>query len=88
MLKYTPERGQIIVDAEQHGLEICLAVHDNGIGIAAEICRTSLKNFTVPIKCETLQIKAPDWGWQLLKNLVELNGGKSGPKAGLAKGLP
>lgn len=75
-IKYTPERGQIIVDAEQHGLEICLAVHDNGIGIAAEDLPYIFEKFYRSDKVRNATDKSTGLGLAIAKNLVELNGGK------------
>jgi len=85
-IKYTPERGQIVVDAEQNNHEICLAVHDDGIGIAAGDLPFIFEKFYRSDKVRNSEDKSTGLGLAIAKNLVELHGGSIWAESSEGKG--
>ncbi|WP_353853003.1 ATP-binding protein [Dehalobacter restrictus] len=76
-IKYTPEKGEIVIVAEavQHSNEVCLMVQDTGIGIAAEDLPFIFEKFYRSDKVRNAEDKSTGLGLAIAKNLVELNGG-------------
>lgn len=73
--KYTPRGGRIVLEAELHDNTICIAVRDNGIGIAPERTATIFDLFA---QGQTAPDRAQDGlgiGLSLVKQLVGLHHG-------------
>ncbi|AET67918.1 signal transduction histidine kinase [Desulfosporosinus orientis DSM 765] len=74
-IKYSPAKGQIIVNAEQDSNHVRLAVCDNGIGIAEEDLPYIFEKFYRSDRVRNSEDKSTGLGLSIAKNLIELNGG-------------
>lgn len=85
--KYTPERGRIQLRTEVHDDWIEFNVQDNGIGIAPELQTRVFDLFAQAERTPDRSQGGLGLGLALVKNLVELHGGKvSCSSDGLGKG--
>jgi len=75
--KYTPESGHIVLRAETLAGELHIAVQDNGIGIAPEDqARLFQKFFRADDRLAREMAPGTGLGLNIVKNLVELQGGR------------
>ena len=75
--KYTPESGHIVLRGEAHDGELHIAVQDNGIGIAPEDQgRLFQKFFRAEDRLAREMAPGTGLGLNIVKNLVELQGGR------------
>ena len=85
-IKFTPDGGEIRVEARSDSDGLTIAVVDNGIGIAAENFETVLQPFS--------QVKSPminnkggvGLGLSIVKTLIELHGGRLSLQSTIAAG--
>ena len=85
--KYTPPGGKIKLEVEQRAHEVVISVHDNGIGIAAEMMPQVFKLFTQLNRPLASTESGLGIGLALVQRLVTLHGGKvEVASAGLGEG--
>jgi signal transduction histidine kinase len=85
--KYTPENGSVKLTATLHEREVVIAVEDNGIGMAREFVPQAFDLFTQAERKADRSQGGLGLGLALVKNLVELHGGKVACSSeGLGKG--
>lgn len=74
--KYTPQGGEIRLAVEIQGLQVCISVSDNGIGMDASLLPTVFDLFTqaerTPDRCQG----GLGLGLALVKSIVHLHGGE------------
>jgi PAS domain S-box-containing protein len=75
-IKYTPSGGTVWVKATQEGREVLFAVEDTGIGIAPEVLPRIFDLFTQEAQAADLVPGGLGIGLTIVKELVELHGGK------------
>ncbi len=73
--KYTPEGGKITLIAERSGPEVVVRVHDNGIGIPAELLPRVFDLFVQADQTLSRSRGGLGIGLTLVRSLVELHGG-------------
>jgi signal transduction histidine kinase len=84
--KYTPDGGEIVIEARRNGHFATVSVRDNGIGISAE---NQARLFTQFFRAEDPEVREQaGWGLGLsiVKKMVEAQGGEIGFKSELGKG--
>ncbi|OCZ49850.1 ATP-binding protein [Dehalobacter sp. TeCB1] len=74
-IKYTPEEGQIVIEAGLNNQEVRLTVQDTGVGIASADLPYIFEKFYRSDKVRNAEDKSTGLGLAIAKNLVELNGG-------------
>jgi signal transduction histidine kinase len=74
--KYTPEDGEIRIDAEHRGDRVAVSVKDNGCGIPAEMLPQVFDLFTQANRSLARSEGGLGIGLTLVRNLVEQHGGK------------
>jgi signal transduction histidine kinase len=74
--KYTDKRGQIELSAQCHGDDVLIKVLDNGVGISPELLPRVFDPFTQEDRSLDRTDSGLGIGLALVKNLVELHGGK------------
>lgn len=82
--KYTPEHGEISLETDSLGEDICIRVRDNGIGMTSETVSTVFDLFAQAERTVDRAQGGLGIGLALVKKIVELHGG--GVKA-LSAGL-
>ena len=86
-IKYTPERGHIIVALGREGGHAVMRVQDDGVGIAPERIGTIFELFTQAENAIGRSQGGMGIGLALVRNLVELHGGTIDAQSnGLGKG--
>jgi PAS domain S-box-containing protein len=85
--KYTDSAGQIELSAEAKGSEIAIRVHDNGVGITAELLPRVFDLFTQADQTLSRSRGGLGIGLTVVRSLVELHGGRvSAHSPGLGHG--
>jgi PAS domain S-box-containing protein len=74
-IKYSPSGGPVIVQLEQRGQMACVAVIDQGIGIAAEELPHLFERFYRGTNLDTSGIKGLGVGLYVVKEIVTAHGG-------------
>ena len=74
--KYTPHSGRIQVTMEVHGDQVLVSVEDNGVGMAPEFIPHAFELFAQVEQTSDRSTGGLGLGLALVKNLVELHGGK------------
>jgi len=74
-VKFTPSGGEIRILARRRGANICIAVVDNGIGIAADDIPKVLERFGQADSTLSRRYDGAGLGLPLTKQLIELHGG-------------
>jgi histidine kinase len=86
-LQYTPQGGQVRVNARQHGSEVHISVTDTGIGIAAEHVPFLFTRFYRVDKSRSRAGGGSGIGLTIAKHVVEAHGGRiQAESAGPGKG--
>ncbi|OIJ07734.1 hypothetical protein BKP35_18620 [Anaerobacillus arseniciselenatis] len=85
-IKFTPEGGTVIINAEIKGDEVIVSVEDSGIGIKKENFEKIFNKFNQVNCSSTKSIQGTGLGLAISKNLVELNGGKIWAESEINKG--
>jgi signal transduction histidine kinase len=85
-VKYTPPGGSVVMQAEQQGEMIRLAVRDNGIGISPDDLKAIFNRFFRVRRPETENIEGSGIGLTLVRTLVDLHGGQIGVESRLGEG--
>ena len=75
-VKFTPDNGRIDVTARRDGRDILVAVHDTGIGIAAQDQAAVFEEFRQVGSDYTRKQEGTGLGLALTKRFVELHGGR------------
>ena len=75
-IKFTPTGGEVRVELNQQGDTIRLAVSDTGIGIAPDEQELVFRRFYQAETAQSLSGEGTGVGLSLVRNLVELHGGK------------
>ena len=75
-IKFTPRGGSIDVGLERVGAEARITVRDTGIGISAEALPEVFERFRQVDKSSTRKYGGLGLGLAIVRNLVELHGGK------------
>jgi signal transduction histidine kinase len=75
-VKFTPDNGRIDVTARREGHDILVAVHDTGIGIAAQDQAAVFEEFRQVGSDYTRKQEGTGLGLALTKRFVELHGGR------------
>lgn len=76
-IKYTPEGGQIVVQAGIEDNNLVLSVQDNGLGITPENQKILFERFRRVRRREFQQIKGSGLGLYVVRRVAELHGGKA-----------
>jgi signal transduction histidine kinase len=74
--KYTPEGGEIVLDADVGPHDICFSVSDNGIGMAGHVIDHIFDMFAQAERTSDRTQGGLGIGLALVKNLVQLHGGQ------------
>jgi CheY-like chemotaxis protein len=74
-IKFTPKGGKVDVLLERVNSHVEIAVHDSGIGIAAEFLPVVFERFRQADASTTRSYGGLGLGLSIVKNLVELHGG-------------
>jgi signal transduction histidine kinase len=85
-IKYTPEGGQVQLDAALEGEELVLAVRDNGIGIGPEDLPRIFDKFFRASQAKSSRIPGTGLGLPLARYLVESHGGRIEVESELGQG--
>ena len=85
-IKFTPENGEIVLDAINHKKKIILSVHDNGIGIDPKYHGKIFAKFVQLDSAYTKKESSTGLGLTITKELVELHGGKISVKSEVNNG--
>ena len=86
-IKYTPEGGHIVVSVERNGEHACVRVTDDGVGIDGDRIDTIFELFAQAENAIGRAQGGMGIGLALVKNLLELHGGKISVKSdGVGKG--
>lgn len=75
-VKFTPEGGNVWVDANQAGQGICVTVRDDGIGISPDFLPHLFHRFSQEDTSNTRDHSGLGLGLFLVRHLVELHGGR------------
>jgi signal transduction histidine kinase len=85
--KYTPEGGHLQLEMTVHEGEVVIAVEDNGVGMSPEFISHAFELFAQAERTPDRAAGGLGLGLALVKNLVELHGGKVAcSSAGLGQG--
>jgi signal transduction histidine kinase len=84
--KYTPDGGHIRVRAWSQGSRVHCAVSDSGIGISPEDQKRLFTKFFRAEDPAVREVPGTGLGLCIVKNLVELQGGRIGVKSQIGKG--
>jgi signal transduction histidine kinase len=74
--KYTPEGGHVKLETTVHESEVVIAVKDNGVGMSPEFISHAFELFAQAERTPDRKSGGLGLGLALVKNLVELHGGK------------
>ena len=85
-IKFTPENGEIVLDAINQKKKIILSVHDNGIGIDPKYHGKIFAKFVQLDSAYTKKESSTGLGLTITKELVELHGGKISVKSEVNNG--
>jgi signal transduction histidine kinase len=85
-VKFTPDGGRIDVSARRDGDSVVVAVHDTGIGIAAEDLEAVFEEFRQVGRDYTNKQEGTGLGLALTRKFVELHGGRVWVERALGKG--
>ncbi len=85
-IKFTPENGEIILDAQKEKKKYILSVHDNGIGIDPKYHGKIFAKFVQLDSAYTKKESSTGLGLTITKELVELHGGKISVKSEVNNG--
>lgn len=85
-MKFTPEGGKISVSVHSNGKNCLLTVKDTGIGIAAEQIPHLFERFRQAEGSENRSYEGTGLGLALVKELVEIHGGKVTVESEYGKG--
>lgn len=75
-IKYTMERGKIVLDVQNKGKELEISISDNGIGIPEDQQRSLFERFFRARNAVKLETDGSGLGLYIAKSIVERNGGK------------
>lgn len=75
-VKFTPNGGEINVKSRQIGNDISVCIRNYGIGISEADCRMIFERFYKVDKSRSFDVKSVGLGLYIVKNIVELHGGK------------
>ena len=84
--KFTPERGNIKVDAQQDGESLVVQVSDTGVGIPVKEQERVFQPYYQVNQGEKGKQAGSGLGLAITKSLVELHGGKIGVKSAIGQG--
>lgn len=85
--KYTPEGGHVKLETTVHESEVVITVKDNGVGMSPEFISHAFELFAQAERTPDRKSGGLGLGLALVKNLVELHGGKVAcSSAGLGQG--
>ncbi len=85
--KYTPKGGQISIAAQCADENVCIRVHDNGIGISRDRIESIFDLYTQLDESEKSAARGIGLGLTLVRNLAEMHGGVvEAASEGLGKG--
>ena len=85
-IKFTPENGEILLDAINKKDHVILSVHDNGIGIDPKYHGKIFAKFVQLDSAYTKKESSTGLGLTITKELVELHGGKISVKSEVNNG--
>lgn len=85
-LKFTPERGQIIISAQQENSGILLSVKDTGPGIPRENLQAIFEKFHQPPVKTSEWTKGTGLGLAIVKNIIVAHGGEVWVESELGQG--
>jgi len=85
-IKFTPENGEIVLDAVNEKKKVVLSVHDNGIGIDPKYHGKIFAKFVQLDSAYTKKESSTGLGLTITKELVELHGGKISVKSEVNNG--
>ena len=85
-IKFTPENGEIVLDAVNHKKKVTLSVHDTGIGIDPKYHGKIFAKFVQLDSAYTKKESSTGLGLTITKELVELHGGKISVKSEVNNG--
>ncbi len=75
-IKFTPEGGNVWLNAAQHDGDICVTVHDDGVGISADFLPHLFNRFSQEDTSSTRDHSGLGLGLFLVRHLIELHGGR------------
>jgi two-component system phosphate regulon sensor histidine kinase PhoR len=85
-IKYTPEKGTIKIQSQEHANFIEIAVIDNGIGIPRNELSRIFERFYTVDKGRSRELGGTGLGLSIVKHIIEAHGGKVFVKSQLEKG--
>ena len=85
-IKFTPENGEIILNAQNNKKKVLLSVQDTGIGIDSKYHGKIFAKFVQLDSAYTKKESSTGLGLTITKELVELHGGKINVKSEVNKG--
>ncbi len=75
-LKFTPKGGEVFIKAKKKDSDVSIEVKDSGVGIAPEEVKNVFKQFYQTDSSRSRINKGMGLGLSLVKNIVELHGGR------------
>jgi len=75
-IRYSPDGGVVTLAARQDGAEIVVSVHDEGIGIPADLQELIFEKFYRVDNTDTRRIGGTGLGLALVREIIKLNSGR------------
>jgi two-component system phosphate regulon sensor histidine kinase PhoR len=85
-LKYTPDKGQIVIEASDQGVAITIAIRDTGIGIPKGDQIRIFERFYRVDRARSRELGGTGLGLSIVKHIVEAHEGQIAVKSEIGKG--
>ncbi|MDQ1274973.1 MAG: two-component system, cell cycle sensor histidine kinase PleC, partial [Euryarchaeota archaeon] len=85
-LKFTPEKGNVTIEANDFGNSILIRVNDTGVGISEADMSKLFQPFKQLNSCHSREYEGTGLGLALVKKFVEMHGGTIWVKSKIGEG--